>query len=135
MNRGGERIGVHSGALIYTLGQRHGFTLSTSTANEIPHYVIAKNINDNTITVDTKPTILPKATGVKLKDINIIQPFQANELISVQFRYRQTPIPATVILNDDEIVLTTNDNTEKPASGQSCVLYRGAEGLGGGIIA
>ena len=51
----GEVIGTHDGVWFYTLGERHGFTISTTTTHTTPYYVIAKNIQENQLVVSTKP--------------------------------------------------------------------------------
>jgi tRNA-specific 2-thiouridylase len=45
----GNCIGEHDGSVVYTLGQRHGFRLDKSSKE--PLYVVAKNNQENTITV------------------------------------------------------------------------------------
>jgi tRNA U34 2-thiouridine synthase MnmA/TrmU len=48
-----EEIGVHEGAILYTIGQRHGFTISKKENNKKHLYVISKDLDQNTITVST----------------------------------------------------------------------------------
>ena len=50
----GEVIGKHSGALFFTIGERHGFTITKKSDKETPLYVIAKGIEKNTIIVAHK---------------------------------------------------------------------------------
>jgi len=47
----GSIIGHHDGALLYTLGERHGFTITEKTDHDKRYYVVAKDIPNNTITV------------------------------------------------------------------------------------
>jgi tRNA-uridine 2-sulfurtransferase len=131
----GEMIGTHKGALVYTIGQRHGFTLTNNDTERKHLYIISRNIEANTITVsETKPSI----TGdehIKLKDVVLRSGLKDGEVVEAQFRYRQTPFEVTIISQSNgEIVLKTNSNVEKPASGQSCVIYRGSHCIGGGTI-
>jgi len=48
-----EIIGQHKGALFYTLGERHGFSIDPThkTPDDAPYYVVDKDIEKNTITV------------------------------------------------------------------------------------
>ena len=47
----GEIIGIHQGAELYTIGQRHGFNITHISPNSGRNFVIEKNIKNNTITV------------------------------------------------------------------------------------
>src|SRR6185436_15326157 len=53
LNERGEKIGYHEGAIFFTLGERHGFTVTEKGSEDKPLYVVAKNINKNTITVSS----------------------------------------------------------------------------------
>jgi len=126
----GEVVGTHDGVVLYTLGQRHGFVLLAQTPDAKPHYVIAKDIAHNTITVSTnKFPVGASKTEVALTDINFIGFYSKGSPCSTRYRYRQKLIPATiegkkVILHEPHYV----------PEGQSLVLYQGARCLGGGII-
>jgi tRNA-specific 2-thiouridylase len=51
LNERGEVIGYHDGVTFFTLGERHGFEITTKTPDEKPYYIIAKDIKKNTLTV------------------------------------------------------------------------------------
>ncbi|MBX2866836.1 tRNA 2-thiouridine(34) synthase MnmA [Candidatus Kaiserbacteria bacterium] len=123
----GIEIGMHAGALLYTYGQRHGFTITEQTTSTKPHYVIAKDLDENTITVSEEPPIIQDAEIV-LEHVHEIQPCAG--VLSAQLRYRGRTYKASL----EERVLAVKEEVPKPASGQSCVLYREDECLGGGII-
>lgn len=130
----GKRIGVHDGARFYTLGQRHGFTVHASDG--CPHYVVAKDIEANTLTVsEEKPMLLAGKTGVlMLAHTNWLTDEPLKEVL-VQTRYRQTPARARVERRGaGTAVLMLHEPLETPASGQSCVVYDGQRVLGGGVI-
>ncbi len=55
LNVDGEVIGEHDGAVFFTLGERHGFTITKKSPTDTPYYVVAKDIEKNTITVSTSP--------------------------------------------------------------------------------
>lgn len=126
----GEEVGTHEGALIYTLGQRHGFTVFGEKGRE-PHYVVGKDVFSNVVIVDTKPPILPEQSGIKLINNNVVGGLNLPTELEAQFRYRQTPFVAKIIGN----TLTSDKELEKPAIGQSVVFYLGEECLGGAVVA
>lgn len=135
LDKSGQVIGRHEGSLIYTVGQRHGFTVNTSTEKRGAYYVVSKDIENNTITVDsTKPTLVTD-NNLTLNDLSLRDKISVGEEYEVQTRYRQKPFKAQVASStSEEIVISLLENSEAAAYGQSCVLYRGSLCLGGGII-
>lgn len=131
-NEDGAVIGTHSGALLYTLGQRHGFTIHTQGESQHAQYVIAKDLVHNTIVVSSHPP-RDKQTAIPLKRVNQIAPFPT-EPVEAQFRYRQKPFRVSVGVHAGEVLVTPQETVERPSVGQSCVLYDGDICLGGGII-
>lgn len=129
----GKEIGSHEGVQLYTIGERHGFTIfpEYKESNGKPYFIINKDIEKNILIVDTKPMFVQK---VILADTRI-EFFTENKTVEVQFRYRQNPIFAKLITEETKIVLLF----EKPlpifiALGQSAVIYHGRKCLGGGIV-
>ncbi|MFA6273041.1 MAG: tRNA 2-thiouridine(34) synthase MnmA [Candidatus Paceibacterota bacterium] len=82
--KGGTKIGWHKGVFFLTIGQRHGFTITKKTPNDLPYYIVAKDVRKNTITVSHK--LFPQrsdlsltsrsdlANSVVLRDVNWISP-------------------------------------------------------------
>jgi tRNA-specific 2-thiouridylase len=135
LNETGQRIGTHTGALFYTIGQRHGFTINTETALSVPHYVVQKDMEQNTITVSTTPSKV-QGNRIRVMQLNLIQG-SLPQTCEAQFRYRQTPFTVSCELDEHgHVILEVIDqNVDMPSLGQSCVFYSGTECLGGGIIA
>ena len=50
----GKEIGEHDGAFMFTIGERHNFIITKKGANDLPYYVVAKDVKKNTITVSHK---------------------------------------------------------------------------------
>ena len=141
----GKVIGRHHGAALYTVGQRHGFSVPARGANEVPHMVIATDVGRNTITVAERVVGLPplplgegggegsgtyaNATAALLRETNWIGEFETGA-VSARFRYRQALIQAE-LRGVGEVILSEKVALPK---GQSLVLYRGERCLGGGII-
>lgn len=136
LNESGETVGEHQGAFVYTLGQRHGFSLFTKDSDRTPQYVVAKDSVNNTITVCANAPELTASAKLQLLQPVVRETITVGATLDAQTRYRQKPFQVTVIsITENEIVLIANEKTEQVASGQSCVLYRGEVCIGGGIIA
>jgi len=131
----GACIGRHQGALVYTNGQRHGFTIETQTDQQKALYVVARDIDANTITVASTVPVLPDTSELHLRDTVVRQPIQVGEEIEFQYRYRQTPHVGIVTqVADTGLIIVPQSSIPTPAAGQSCVLYRGSLCVGGGIL-
>lgn len=130
----GKCVGSHEGALFYTLGQRHGFTIAPSIDTTLPYYVVEKDIHANTLTVSHRARTCT-GTHIVLSRTNLLAP-TLPDVCEAQFRYRQKPFRVKVEKrNGDCVMLTVLDpNIDLPSLGQSCVLYSGTHCLGGGII-
>ncbi len=131
----GNKIGSHQGALIYTVGQRHGLSINTQVEDRLPYYVISKDIEKNIVVVSTRKPTNPSNALIKLDKIILRREIQNSEPIEVQSRYRQTPFKVQIEnQSEQKLELKVIGETEAVAIGQSCVLYSGSECLGGGII-
>lgn len=132
----GDQVGTHRGALLYTIGERHGFSVETTKSSNKPHYVIGRDLIKNTITVSTEPLMLTHTRKIKLIDTHQIGTgFEFRG--EAQFRYRQAPVPVEMEMVDDQnaiLHLAVTSSIAAPANGQSCVIYRGDECCGGGVI-
>lgn len=135
LDESGAVIGEHKGAFVYTLGQRHGFSVTNATDNQEAQYVISRNVEANTITVSTKRPINDSKETIKLNSLVLRQSVTEGDELQVQFRYRQKPINAKIVTTTDQsIEILPLTETDKPSSGQSCVLYLDSHCIGGGII-
>lgn len=132
LNSEGEIIGEHEGSVLYTVGERHGFTIfpECKQTQEQALYVIDKDVTKNTLTVGTKTPVVKE---IIVTDLNFFSDIQDGPL-EVQFRYRQKPLNATLVKKNQEYILSLKDKTEFIAIGQSAVFYNGNTCLGGGIV-
>lgn len=151
VNTEGEKIGVHRGVQLYTIGQRHGLCIRSkkqeagSKEDRKPHYVADKNVETNTIVAvegDAHPALCKKE--VELREVNLISK-KLPKIIYARVRYRQ-PVAKARIRNQESGIKLVFDTPQKyVAPGQSAVFYRarrtrrdgegGCELLGGGVIA
>lgn len=127
-----KKLGVHEGAVFYTIGQRHGLYLS-GTAGEVndglPYYVVAKDLEKNIVYVSKNLNDSHIWTKeLKLKDV--LMRGEAKDVL-VRLRHRAPLVKAT--FNKD--TLHFENEIKRPAAGQSAVIYDGEICLGGGIIA
>jgi tRNA-uridine 2-sulfurtransferase len=153
----GERLGQHKGAHFYTVGQRHGLNLGIKNQelgisgqhDTQPHYVVAKNIEKNTVMVaegKENPVLYKKE--IELTDVNFISQESRNLLapklrragrqelkIWVRIRYRQSLVPAKLVLDDSGFKIRFDQPVKFVAPGQSAVFYNKTGAMiGGGII-
>ena len=132
----GKIVGKHDGVHFYTIGQRHGL----GVAGKHPYYVVNKDLKknilyvaekkeekkfyQNEVAIDATNWISPPAGGPNLK-----------EKYSGRIRYRQ-PLQKCRILSvsGDSATVYFEKPQRAVTPGQSLVLYKGDEMLGGGII-
>ena len=132
-------IGTHPGALFFTIGERHGFTIAKKTPDDKPCYVTAKDIEKNTITVSAKDSneILPGAVKqVDISNLNWISGApEVGKKLQARSRYRQQLQDIKISgLNGDSATIEFHKLQDTLTPGQSLVIYDGEKCLGGGII-
>ncbi|MGC9602592.1 MAG: tRNA 2-thiouridine(34) synthase MnmA [Minisyncoccia bacterium] len=137
LDEAGTIVGRHDGAALYTMGQRHGFELFSSIGGRgvdtLPHFVIAKNSAANTITVSTERfPVHYKHTEITLTRTNWIGALGGGPCLA-RFRYRQPLISADIEIKNGKAIARLHEPHYMPY-GQSLVLYRGEQCMGGGII-
>jgi len=135
----GKIIGEHDGAVFFTLGERHGFTITEKGIHDMPYYVVAKNIINNTITVSHESLgVIDKGTNkqVAISKVNWVRGIspKKGEHYTARVRYRQPLQMCTIIHADTKSAEILFSKPQIASPGQSLVLYNGNECLGGGII-
>ena len=129
----GNIIGHHDGALFFTLGERHGFTITKKGSDDSRLYVVNRDLSNNTVTVSGRGPASTKAAQarIKIEGENWIQRPESGKKYAARIRYQQPVQPCHV--EGDVVVFDTPQ--ESASSGQSVVVYDGEVCLGGGIIA
>lgn len=143
LSEDGSVIGTHNGALLYTIGQRKGFETQKISEHEEPYFVIAKDIDANTVTVAhrTKHDVSPVASLVHVSGVHIIHPGRLKTTSEIplfaRIRYRGELFPVEVKgvrSEGGECEVRFMHSVEGIAPGQSLVFYRGDECEGGAVI-
>ena len=124
----GAVVGQHDSALLYTIGQRHGL----SVGGGLPYYVVGKDIATNVVYVSQNLNDETMwRTQIELGDVHWIgQPPQSDDALTVRLRHRGALRPCQ--LDGHSLRLASPERAV--AAGQSAVIYRGEEVLGGGIV-
>lgn len=124
----GKHVGTHASALLSTLGQR----VQLAYAAAGPWYVVAKDINANTLTV-SKEKQAGKRDAFKLESMNWLCEPSTGRPYTAQYRYHGPLVPGTLGASLSTFTPSLLV-TEPVAPGQSLVIYDGEECIGGGII-
>jgi tRNA-specific 2-thiouridylase len=138
LSESGEVIGFHDGSYYFTLGQRHGFTITKKTPDDNPYYVVGKDMKKNTITVSNgilKESFASTSKKVKIKNVNWIsgEPDLKKEY-KARLRYRQDLRDCRIEKRNEKFVIVFNKIQENVTPGQSLVVYDEEVCLGGGVI-
>jgi tRNA-specific 2-thiouridylase len=129
LNMDAEVIGRHNGALLYTIGERHGFDIQKKSPDSKPFYVVAKDISNNTITVSNDTSVISENTPKRARMDNVNWINEPALECQARIRYRQNKFP--VKIDGGEVLFSS---PQIVASGQSVVFYRDSECLGGAIL-
>ncbi len=142
----GTVIGSHEGAILYTIGERHGFNHIVKNTDPLPLFVIAKDVKKNTITVAPKSAHVAMDNGgqngttlstqIRLRDVNLHSDFDerlrigkgAKVELECRIRYRQEKQKCTLMVQTDkngdpEYIVKFEEFQHGLAEGQSLVLY------------
>ncbi len=131
--RDGTVVGTHRGLPLYTPGQRKGLGIG---GLKIPLEVIAKDAGRNALIVAEQHA--ERSTVVRLREIRWVS-WQPKENEAVRFECRTRSLSrklrGQLTFNGNQGRFTFDDPQPPLAPGQSLVLYRGQEVVGGGVLA
>lgn len=129
LDENGKSVGRHDGAVLRTLGER----VALSDAPPGPWYVVAKDIAHNVLVVSKDRAIAPPTHGIRITDENWFDTLKESEVLSAQYRYHGPEVSGTYD-SKKKLFVPSMALPESAAAGQSLVLYRDNECIGGGII-
>ena len=135
----GNIIGAHPGALLFTQGQRQGLNVGgVKDKPELPWYVYDKSIELNEVYVcQGEFNDLLLSDGLLMEEMKWINKSVVPKQLDceVQVRHRGKPVSCVAHFTDQGVELSFSEKIRAIAPGQSAVLYKNNECLGGGIIA
>ncbi|MEN9649568.1 MAG: tRNA 2-thiouridine(34) synthase MnmA [Candidatus Parcubacteria bacterium] len=135
----GAIIGEHDGSLLYTIGERHGFRLTITRPDDTPHYIVAKDLEKNIITVVPqdifkKGDYMPKTVELTSVNWTITEP-DLTKSYEARSRYRQQKQTCRISKGNSGQYSVSFDQPQTALTpGQSIVIYSGSKCIGGGIL-
>jgi tRNA-specific 2-thiouridylase len=133
IDQNGKTIGIHQGLYNFTTGQRQGIQVGGAE----PYYVTRKDLKTNTLYVTNIPDDkLLMTKEVQIHSVNWISPLTPHPLpLLGRYRHQGKLIPLIIKkIAADNYQITFKAPQKAVASGQSLVLYKGGQCVGGGII-
>jgi tRNA-specific 2-thiouridylase len=136
----GTRVGEHVGLMYYTIGQRQGLGIGgRREGGGEPWYVAGKDLEANTLVVvqghDHPLLLRPALEAADASWIAGAPPAVDGDGLGAKTRYRQADAQCDLALESGQafaLHFATPQWAVTP--GQSAVVYRGEECLGGGVI-
>ena len=127
----GAVVGTHRGIEFYTVGQRRGLGITSTT----PLYVTAINAETGDVTVGSEDRLYRKSLWASRINYPLGRtPLQGVE-VSVKIRYKSSHVSATLYPRDNQQALLRFEQPQRAVTpGQAAVFYQGEEVLGGGRI-
>lgn len=134
----GRVLGSHDGAVLYTVGERHGFAIDSKKPDDEPYYVVGKDIRKNVIIVSHNKAFGGSAQKeIVIGDLNWttgVAPIK-NKKYSARIRYREELKDCQIKnISSKKATIIFDEPEESVAAGQSLVLHDGDVCLGGGVI-
>ncbi len=133
VRRDGTVVGRHDGLPLYTIGQRKGLRVG---GLRVPLEVVSKDAASNRLIVADKES--EPVTAVALRELRWVS-WQPETVTPVPFEYRTRSLSArrrgTLEFHGDRGIFRFAEPERPQAFGQSLVLYRGEEIVGGGVMA
>jgi tRNA-specific 2-thiouridylase len=131
----GTVVGEHEGLPFFTVGQRAGLGIPPARPDAAPRYVIEIKPLANTVVVGPREAL--RRVSVEASSFRWIAGSASppGTECEAQLRAHGDPHPARIEASDGDAVLIRFERpVDQAAPGQSVVLYRGDEVLGGGLI-
>jgi tRNA-uridine 2-sulfurtransferase len=127
----GRVLGEHDGTFAFTVGQRRGLGVALGE----PAYVVGLDAARNRVVVGPGQLLARRSlVGDRVSWIAGHPPAEGPFEAEVRLRYRGDDVPSVVEADGDRLLVDLREPQRGVAPGQSVVVYRGDELLGGGRI-
>jgi tRNA-specific 2-thiouridylase len=127
----GKKLGKHQGLIYYTQGQRKGLNLPSG-----PYYIVDKKIKENVLVVSKNknhPNLMNQK--VYLEQVNwIVGEPDLDKNYQFKSRYRSEFKTGKIAKKGNQWMVNLDQPQWAVANGQSMVIYKKQEIIGGGII-
>ncbi len=135
----GKKIGTHPGTMFFTIGERvapkNKIEISDKYRNQAQDRLYIADKKGNTLIIAPRNHPILKKQEIKIKNIHLINSREKiPRIIKARIRHLGSLIPSTLKKTKNNYILTFSKPQEGVAEGQSVVLYKGKEVLGGGEI-
>ncbi|OIN95049.1 tRNA 2-thiouridine(34) synthase MnmA [bacterium CG1_02_42_9] len=127
----GKIVGTHLGLPLYTIGQRKGI----KTHHNLPLYVKCLEMKTNTLIVGSQKDLMQDT--IFLENLSWVAGFapESENGYAVKIRYQgESTLCQIAICGKDRVQLLLKNEIFGVSPGQSAVIYKKNEVLGGGII-
>ncbi len=126
----GNTLGRHKGIMHYTVGQRKGLGISFGE----PRFVVDIQPQSNRVVLGTNADTFSSA--LIATDANFISGVtpDAPMRVEAKIRYSAPAVPATLTVNNEQVLVEFDSPERAITPGQSVVFYTGDEVIGGAII-
>ena len=132
VNRKGERLGTHPGAIRYTVGQRKGLGIAAGE----PLYVLEVDAARNRLVVGTREELYGHALEVEALNWVAVPGLEGPVEAQAKIRYRAPEAPVLIEpLTADRARVRFREPQRAITPGQAIVFYQEDRVLGGGVIA
>lgn len=136
----GKKVGTHSGAHFFTIGQRKGINVG---GKALPLFVISIDIENNILYVGqghNHPGLNRIGLFIKNDEVHAIRPDKAlnpgeERRLKVRIRYRQPLQDATLYRLEDGMYIIFDQPQRGVTAGQFAAWYDNEELIGSGVIA
>ena len=136
----GKKVGSHSGAHFYTIGQRHGLGVG---GTPLPLFVIQSDVERNIVYVGqghTHPGLLRRALHIRPEEMHWVREDLRMEVgdeprrYMVRIRYRQPLQSARLFVTEQGGYILFDEPQRGITPGQFAAWYDGDELIGSGVI-
>ncbi len=131
----GQTVGTHEGAIFYTLGERHGFTVYSRSDSDMPQYVVSRDIERNTITVSDHKPVIANGDEFVVESVSFVNSAENGFECDARGRYR-APLSKVQLCKEGNVWRVKKlEGDLIPVAGQSIVFYKDGHCLGGAVVA